>query len=223
VKILARNKYPEETRQLILEVAKKLFLEKGYDGTTINDIIAGLGGLTKGVIYHHFKSKEDIFEQILESVADQTDMMIQMDQSDATGLEKIQLFLIQSLQQYEALSILYSLKVVQKSARLIGDRYLDSISTATPEVRRMLQVGIDDGSIVVEYPDEVAELLIMLLNIWLGVQLPNWNRAELKRKFMVIRRIFDSMGVALITDQTLEAVDELCDYLDTLDEKVIAE
>ena len=43
----------------ILEVSKSI-LEKGFDNTSIQDIIDGLGGLTKGVIYHHFESKYDI-------------------------------------------------------------------------------------------------------------------------------------------------------------------
>ena len=41
-------------------MAQQLFLEKGYDNTTIQDIVDKLGGLTKGAVYHHFKSKEDI-------------------------------------------------------------------------------------------------------------------------------------------------------------------
>ena len=53
--IMARNRNPEETRRKILEVSKELFLEKGFDNTSIQDIIDGLGGLTKGVIYHHFE------------------------------------------------------------------------------------------------------------------------------------------------------------------------
>ena len=55
---MARNKYPEETKKKILEVARELFYIKGYDNTTIQDIVDNLGGLTKGVIYHHFKSKQ---------------------------------------------------------------------------------------------------------------------------------------------------------------------
>ena len=57
---MARNKYPEETVTLILDTAQKLFLEKGYEHTTIQDIIDNLGGLTKGAIYHHFTSKESL-------------------------------------------------------------------------------------------------------------------------------------------------------------------
>ena len=56
---MARNKSPEVTAEKILEVSKRLFLEKGYDDTTTQDIVNNLGGLTKGAVYHHFKSKEE--------------------------------------------------------------------------------------------------------------------------------------------------------------------
>ena len=36
---MARNKYPEETVQLILDTAARLFMEKGYDGTSLQDIL----------------------------------------------------------------------------------------------------------------------------------------------------------------------------------------
>ncbi len=35
---MSRNKYPEETVNLILDVSQRLFIEKGYDNTTIQDI-----------------------------------------------------------------------------------------------------------------------------------------------------------------------------------------
>ena len=61
---MARNKYPEVTEERILEAAQRLFLEKGYDNTTIQDIVDQLGGLTKGAVYHHFKSKEEILDKV---------------------------------------------------------------------------------------------------------------------------------------------------------------
>ncbi|MFR3031797.1 MAG: TetR/AcrR family transcriptional regulator [Blautia sp.] len=61
---MARNKYPEETVEKILEVSQRLFLEKGYDNTTIQDIVDNLEGLSKGAIYHHFKSKEAIMDAL---------------------------------------------------------------------------------------------------------------------------------------------------------------
>ena len=60
---MARNKYPEETVKLILDAATHLFVEKGYDATSLQDIINETN-LSKGAIYHHFSSKEEIFEAI---------------------------------------------------------------------------------------------------------------------------------------------------------------
>lgn len=45
---MPRNKYPEETVQKILDASLKLFLEKGYEETTVLDIISEMGGLTRG-------------------------------------------------------------------------------------------------------------------------------------------------------------------------------
>lgn len=61
---MARNKHPEATVERILDVAQRLFLEKGYDQTTIQDIVDGLKGMTKGAVYHHFKSKEEIMSAV---------------------------------------------------------------------------------------------------------------------------------------------------------------
>ena len=61
---MARGKNPEETRRKILAVSKQLFLEKGYDNTSIQDIVNGLDGMTKGAIYQHFKSKFEILKRL---------------------------------------------------------------------------------------------------------------------------------------------------------------
>ena len=67
---MARNKYPEVTVERILDVSQRLFLEKGYDNTTIQDIVDELGGLSKGAIYHHFKSKEEIMDAVGDRMDD---------------------------------------------------------------------------------------------------------------------------------------------------------
>ena len=65
---MARNKYPELTVEKILDVAQKLFLEQGYEQTTIQDIVNNLGGMTKGAVYHHFKSKEEIINALADKM-----------------------------------------------------------------------------------------------------------------------------------------------------------
>lgn len=55
----------EKTRQRILEAAARTFRDKGYSGTTLNDIAAA-AGMRAGSIYYHFESKEQILEEVLE-------------------------------------------------------------------------------------------------------------------------------------------------------------
>ena len=64
---MARNKYPEETIQKILDTAEQLFIEKGYDHASLQDIIETTG-LSKGAIYHHFASKEDMFYAVCDRI-----------------------------------------------------------------------------------------------------------------------------------------------------------
>jgi len=215
---LARNKYPEETKQLILDVAKKLFLEKGYDATTIQDIIDGLGGLTKGVIYHHFKSKEDIFNQLMAAIAKQSEEEFQKlgNLTDLNSLEVLQHFLTDTIKRYETLSTLYLGQILQKSNRMIGDAYIDLWETNIPDFKKLVQNGIDDGSIVTEFPDETVEVLVILANMWIGIQLSNWTSEELRRRFLVLKQIMETLNVPIVTDETLVAVDELCEFLDRI-------
>ena len=84
---MARNKHPEETVNLILDVAFRLFMEKGYEHTSIQDIIDHLCGLSKGAIYHHFKSKEDILVAVSDRMTAESNQMLAVirDRSELSG------------------------------------------------------------------------------------------------------------------------------------------
>ena len=60
---MSRNKYPEQTVEKILDAAACLFAQKGYAHTTLQDVIDETG-LSKGAVYHHFKSKEEIAAKV---------------------------------------------------------------------------------------------------------------------------------------------------------------
>ena len=64
-------KAPAVRRAQLIDCAQALFLAKGYEKTTINDVIAATS-LSKGAFYHHFRSKEDLLEAIAERYAGQS-------------------------------------------------------------------------------------------------------------------------------------------------------
>lgn len=61
-------KAPAVRRAELLDCAQGLFLTRGYDQTTVNDVIAATG-LSKGAFYHHFRAKEDLLEAIADRFA----------------------------------------------------------------------------------------------------------------------------------------------------------
>jgi AcrR family transcriptional regulator len=62
-----RVRQTDATRSALLAAARARFAEHGFAGTSISDI-AGDAGLTKGAVYHHFTSKEHLFELVFEAM-----------------------------------------------------------------------------------------------------------------------------------------------------------
>ena len=58
------------TREQLVEVATRLFAERGYEDTSIEAVL-GAAGVSRGALYHHFAGKEALFEAVVSAVSDQ--------------------------------------------------------------------------------------------------------------------------------------------------------
>ena len=133
---MARNKYPEETVEKILTAAKRLFLEKGYEHTTIQDIVDQLGGLTKGAVYHHFKSKEEIMDAVTEKMFWDNDPFEKVrGREDLTGLEKMK-EVIRLTQEPDWSSLARQSMPILKNPKLLAKCIEGNQRIATPGRRR---------------------------------------------------------------------------------------
>ncbi|MFE4713591.1 TetR/AcrR family transcriptional regulator [Paenibacillus sp. NPDC056722] len=69
---MTRRRLPaEEAKAIILNHAKLLFIEKGYDRATMDDLCT-LTQMSKGNLYHHFKNKEVLFLQLLSQYSEES-------------------------------------------------------------------------------------------------------------------------------------------------------
>ena len=207
---MVRNRNPHETRKKILEVSKDLFLKKGFDNTSIQDIINGLGGLTKGVIYHHFESKQEILQSIIK---ENNQEILNYNWRGDTGLEKIQNSLMDAFSNFEQQRLVYSASIKLRSPRLLGEQYISLFSDFLPEIRERVYEGVKDQSIKTEYPEELADLIVLTLNIWIGFQISVFSVEELKKKMNFIKLTFDGLGVLLISDEMMGVIFQLFDHL----------
>ena len=154
---MARNKYPEVTVEKILDAAQRLFLEKGYENTTIQDIVGELGGLTKGAVYHHFKSKEEIMDAVNDRMFFSNNPFEAVQgRDDLSGLEKLrQAVLIHNADEEQG-EINRQATALMKNPQMLANMLVANREVLTPYYRKLIDEGIADGSITTRYPRELS-------------------------------------------------------------------
>ena len=198
---MARNKYPEETVARILEVARRLFMEKGYDNTTIQDIVDQLGGLSKGAVYHHFKSKEEIMDAVCDQMFyDNNPFEAVRQRTDLDALEKLREAIRLNQADESRVDMTIQAIPITRNPRLMAEMVESNRRVLTPYYLELLEEGNRDGSIHTEYAREIAELLPLLTSLWLLPSVFPASREEQRRKFTFLGEMLDKMGVPLMDD-----------------------
>lgn len=196
---MARNKYPEQTVEKIIDAAIQMFLEKGYDGTSMQDIVKVLG-MSKGAIYHHFKSKEELFEKaILAYYSRQNWMETIYADPTRTMLEKLRAMLLHEMTDQEKLSVDRMYFASMNDPRILWQHIQMNIQEGGPEIARFIEEGNRDGSMQVAYPLEAAELLMLLANVWIG--LFSGSKEQYERQIAVCAQVMEGLGLPLFDEE----------------------
>lgn len=211
---MSRNKYPEETVERILDTAQRLFLEKGYEQTTIQDIIDNLGGLTRGAIYHHFKSKEEIIDAVTDRMFFANNPFEAVrDRKDLNGLQKLREAIRLNQSDRERTNLTVQSIPISKNPRLLMEMINSNRKILTPYYQELLEEGNRDGSIHTEYAKEIAELMPLLTSLWMLPSVFPGAKEDMRHKFLFIGEMLEKMGVPLFDQEILQIVDEFFDQL----------
>lgn len=209
---MERNKHPEETINLILDVAFCRFMEKGYEHTSIQDIINNLGGLSKGAIYHHFKSKEDILVAVTDRMTKESNRLLAdiRDRTDLNGIEKLKAIFKVSLNRPVQEKLFTVAPNMHNNPKLLFSLLKDTVEEVAPKyILPILKEGISDGSIKTDYPEELAELIILVANVWTNPMIFNSTVEESYRRFIVFGQMLKGLGVDIIDKEMTERVRRL--------------
>jgi len=203
-----KKKYTaKEVRNLILDTASVLFIEKGYEHTSISDIVAGLDGLTRGAIYHHFESKHHIIVGIARRFIPEQEVLDAVDQrEDWNGLEKIQALLLEGMFNED----------IQKSTviswSLLTDPTFISIYNTqmcevfVPILTRYILAGNADGSITTPQPEQMAEIILLITTTWfIQALFPNTVESFFE-KLKAAQYVLKQSGVDVISDDVLSTI-----------------
>ena len=161
-------------KQEILNTAEQLFCRKGYEQTSIQDILDQLHS-SKGSFYHHFVSKESLLEGICRKRADQIYEAV-------SGCMNSEVPVIQMLDtclsgmiplKDEKLSFLLMILPVfpLPEGRLVRDEYCDSLADRFSSlIIQLLQRGNQQGVLVCSQPDIISDLVLFTVNrLWVKI------------------------------------------------------
>ncbi len=141
----------KETIQTILDVARTLFMEKNYADVTINDIVTS-SNVSKGALYHHFSSKEDLYLKMMHHYLAQIQESTQDVAESSTGPCRERLFASMFAFLQLPGNLLGILRLVRRDINIFRDpvraELIRAYQTAVPEqVETIIRAGIEAGEL----------------------------------------------------------------------------
>lgn len=179
---MRRHKEPEVRKSELLDAAQKLFIEKGYARTTVTDIL-NVHGLSKGVFYYYFKSKEEVMDAIIQRMVD--DMVIHAKKIVAnpnmTPPQKILAILMGQGQSEEMIkdkeNMTQQFHEVQ-NAEMHQKSLALSIKCLAPVMSEILQEDNGTNVFSAKYPQETIALLLAAGQVIFDEGLFQWSEKE---------------------------------------------
>ena len=206
---MARNKYPEVTVEKILEVSQRLFLEKGYDNTTIQDIVDELGGLTKGAIYHHFKSKEEIMDALSEKMFTSNNPFEEVKKrKDLNALEKMRLAIKLNQADEKQVELTRQAIPLLKNPRILASMLESNRKFLCPYWQELIEEWQKDGSIQTQNPEELSEFLV-LMDLWMLPSVFPADDEGIHNRHKFIFQLLEKIGLPLYDQEIGDLLESL--------------
>ena len=196
------KKTPEQWKQEILNAAQNLFASKGYQETSVSDIMNMAGG-AKGMFYHCFQSKEEVMYALGNQLFFENNPFEAIKKrKDLNGLQKIKALLVLNQSDTKRHNLNMLAIPILKDPHILAAAIKENRRVLTPLWLELLEEGKKDGSIQTEYTKELSELL-PLINFWLLPSVFPGTEEELHHKYRFVMEVLKHMGLPLLDDDIL--------------------
>lgn len=181
-------KEAEERRKEILDAADELFGQKGFDGTSTNDILEKVG-IARGTLYYHFKSKEDIMDALIQRYNVRilgAAKEIAADKSISVRERIIRVVMSLNISNLGGKEIM---EHIHKPQNALMHQKIQKVilSGVTPILTGIIQEGIAQGIFSTPFPYECVEMIMVYTNTIFDddmVEMTNEERASRIQAFI---------------------------------------
>ncbi len=169
-----------KTKRKIFETSMKLFAEKGYDATSIEEITATVG-VAKGTLYYHFSSKEEIFNFLVEEgvklLQNSIDIKTAKIENYIDKIKAIVLIQIKIVMKYEDLITILVTEFLGKEQRNIKCK--KHIFEYINKIEQIVREGIEKGQLKEGNTELIASVIYGIIGSTLVYKLKNDNSIDI--------------------------------------------
>jgi len=185
-----------DKRRLILDAGVRVFAKRGFHHCRVSDV-ADEAGVAYGLVYHYFRSKEEILNTLfLERWQIMLDAIAEIDAREVSGREKLHAvasFIIDSYRHDPDLMKVIIVEVT-RAANSFGAIHLDKIREAYEGIGAIVESAREDGSFKSGIPSEFAAMCFygafeQLLTAWIFEVLPKTDEEYERAKGLVVEAI----------------------------------
>lgn len=181
--MMARKVDPTK-RERLLDIAAELFLAKGYDAATMQEL-ADLSGLHKSSLYYYFKSKEDLLKQLTSDSQSKSVKMLDKARLESEDGDALIVAISLAIEQTLTDVARVSLVLRQKPGSDIGDEVIARRREYDIKVTALINEAQKHGKVRDDIPAALLARLILGMVSWLV----EWYRPDRTRyKQDVIRK-----------------------------------
>lgn len=164
-------KNPEERRDQLIAIAQQLFFTKGYESTSVNDIIEAVG-VSKGTFYYYFESKLAILETMAKKMVDQAmlvmEEIVRDDSLDAIAkwTKVFQVLGNWKLNRREELVAYAAIFYNDDNIRLLHKLQIESNRAVPVSLAKIIEQGNREGLFHTDFIQESAEIAYMVMQTY---------------------------------------------------------
>ena len=176
----------------ILDAAEQLFIQKGYENATVNDILAKVD-IGKGTFYHYFKSKEEVMDAVIGRMVEQVTQAAKAiaDEPQMSAEEKIQRIIVSmnistspNAPMIEELHHVANAQMHQKSI-------VETIKAIAPILADVVRQGMREGVFHTDYPQESIEFLLAANQFIFDTGIFQWAPEEMAARAVAFVHILE--------------------------------
>lgn len=186
----------QKKRRAILEAAKTVFAEKGYDAATLDDI-ALRAEFAKGTIYLYFSSKEELFLSLMEEeIGKFVDIVTKVRSQSSPPLERVSSLVRKVLTHFEANKEFFRIftpergGLTEKHHPELRQRILPKYREALSLTSKLMKEGMEKKEIRESDPMTLSHALTGLVNAMIGRWLLEDRKGSVKKYSKIILSIF---------------------------------